>query len=269
VDARGGTNGEGHDDQVLPDQDGPRLGRARGSGRIGSGGGDPLLMAVPKGGDDSDLIGVESQGGAGDDMDQAAAYSGWADAAPSLNAPVFCKFLRTIGPDGKLFEPGPEAVPTHRCAAFGDPLPLSLRQQELVCLQRVHVSCPRYMRGTLLAEENATAAAAAKPGSRVPYLTIAGLALVALAGIAAVAGMMGVLPGSTGGSSQSPASLVAVRRRPPGRRSRPSRRSWPRRRPRRPSRRRPLQRLPRRPARRSRPRRFLPRRGRPERPPRA
>ena len=210
MDARGGTNGEGHDDQVLPDQDGPRLGRARGSGRIGSGGGDPLLMAVPKGGDDSDLIGVESQGGAGDDMDQAAAYSGWADAAPSLNAPVFCKFLRTIGPDGKLFEPGPEAVPTHRCAAFGDPLPLSLRQQELVCLQRVHVSCPRYMRGTLLAEENATAAAAAKPGSRVPYLTIAGLALVALAGIAAVAGMMGVLPGSTGGSSQSPASFVAV-----------------------------------------------------------
>lgn len=200
MDARGGS-GEG-DDRVLPDQDGPRLGRGRGAGRLGADG-DPLMMAVPKGGGASDLIGAETLGGTVEDLGPSDAYSTWTDAAPASNGPIVCKFLRSIGPDGKLFEPRGDAVPTHRCAAFGDPLPLSLRQQELVCLQRVHVSCPRYMRGTLLAEESATAAVVKAPRSGVPYLTIAGLALVACAGIAAIAGMMGLLPGSGGGPSPS------------------------------------------------------------------
>ena len=210
MDARGGSNGDGRDDQVLPDQDGPRLGRGRGAGRGSVGGGDPLLMAVPKGSGESDLIGAATQGTSSEDLDQSDAFTGWADTASGANAPVVCKFLRSIGPDGKLFEPGGEAVPTHRCAAFGDPLPLSLRQQELVCLQRVHVSCPRYMRGTLLAEESATAAAEAKPRSGMPYLTIAGLALVALAGAVLIAVMLGVLPGSSSGANPSAASPVAA-----------------------------------------------------------
>ena len=214
MDARGGSNGEGRDDRIPPDQEGPRLARGRGAGRGGSGGNDPLLMAVPKGSGESDLIGAERPGATPEGLDQSTTFPGWADAAPGSNGPVICKFLRSIGPDGKLFDPRGEAVPTHRCAAFGDPLPLSLRQQELVCLQRVHVSCPRHMRGTLLAEESAAAAAEKETHSGMPYLTIAGLALVAVAGVVAIAGMMGVLPGFKGGGSHpgssSPVAAVTA-----------------------------------------------------------
>jgi hypothetical protein len=87
------------------------------------------------------------------------------------------------------------AVPAHRCAAFGDPLPLSLRQQELVCLQRVHVSCPRYARGTVLASEIA-ASPATREGrwGRVPLLTIVGIGLVILAIATLLAGLLGLPP---------------------------------------------------------------------------
>lgn len=210
MDARGGSNGDGRDDRIPSDQDGPRLARGRGAGRGSSGGNDPLLMAVPKGSGELDLIGAETQGATPEDLDQSASFPGWAEAASGADGPAFCKFLRSIAPDGKLFDPREEAVPTHRCAAFGEPLPLSLRQQELVCLQRVHVSCPRYMRGTLLAEELATAAAAKQPHSGMPYLTIAGLALVAVAGVVAIAIMMGFLPGAPGGGSHAGSSSAVA-----------------------------------------------------------
>ena len=42
----------------------------------------------------------------------------------------------------------PDAV--NRCAALGESVPQSLRQQELVCLTSAHVNCPRYLRGTSL-----------------------------------------------------------------------------------------------------------------------
>ena len=206
MDARGGSSGEGRDDRIPPDQEGSRLGRARGAGRGASGANDPLLMAVPKGSGESDLIGAETHGATSEALDESAAFPDWAEAASVADGPAFCKFLRSIAPDGKLFDPREDAIPTHRCAAFGDPLPLSLRQQELVCLQRVHVSCPRYMRGTLLAEESASAAAEAKPRSGMPFLTIAGLALVAIAGVLVVAGMTGLLPGISGGPSRTDAS---------------------------------------------------------------
>jgi hypothetical protein len=119
-----------------------------------------------------------------------------------------CPFLRTIGPDGRLGEAQKTAVPTHRCAAFGDPLPLSLRQQELVCLQRVHVSCPRYVRGTLLANENQSEAA---PGARrsggVPILTVAGIGLVILALGILFTGLTG-LPPFGGGSARSAVAVA-------------------------------------------------------------
>jgi hypothetical protein len=86
----------------------------------------------------------------------------WTEASPSTG-PIVCQFLATVGPKGQLSAATTTALPTHRCAAFGDPLPLSLRQQELVCLQRVHVSCPRYARGMLLGQQ---ADADAKPAGR-------------------------------------------------------------------------------------------------------
>jgi hypothetical protein len=115
-------------------------------------------------------------------------------AAPSGET-VRCRFLRSIGPDGQLSEPQDQAVPYHRCAAFGDPLPLSLRQQELVCLQRVHVSCPRYLRGTVLANEDAVAEPdeEKRPRRRGIFLIALLLALLAVA-ILAAGPVMGILP---------------------------------------------------------------------------
>lgn len=207
MDARGGSNGDGRDDRIPPDQEGPRLARGRSAGRSSPGGSDQTMMAVPTG-PGPEMVGAET--GASGGGDASASFRGWPEPAPVANPPERCKFLRSIGPDGKLSDPIHEAVPTHRCAAFGDPLPLSLRQQELVCLQRVHVSCPRYMRGTLLAEESATAAAEEEPKAGLPILTIAGLILVGIAGLILVAALMGILPGIHRSSGSAGPSQVAV-----------------------------------------------------------
>jgi hypothetical protein len=115
-----------------------------------------------------------------------------------------CHFLRSVGADGRLADAQETAVPTHRCAAFGDPLPLSLRQQELVCLQRVHVSCPRYVRGTVLANENTASAAAGGEKAGFPVMTVAAVVLVVAAlGILLTGPILGVLPfGGAGNPAQ-------------------------------------------------------------------
>jgi hypothetical protein len=183
-----------------------RLGRGGAAGREGPGGVEPDFSAVPASARQPELIGAETRTSVGED---GAVIPAWNGSAPAANAPERCKFLRTIGSDGKLSDAGREAVPTHRCAAFGDPLPLSLRQQELVCLQRVHVSCPRYMRGTLLAEESAATEDEHRARVGVPWLMMAGLVMIALVGVIAIAGMAGFLPG-TGGPAASPTEIAAV-----------------------------------------------------------
>lgn len=60
-----------------------------------------------------------------------------------------CPFLRAIDEDAGLVSPVEAPDPTNRCAALHDPVPQSLRQQELVCLTSGHVNCPRYLRGSL------------------------------------------------------------------------------------------------------------------------
>lgn len=60
-----------------------------------------------------------------------------------------CPFLRAIDEDGGLVSPVEAPDPTNRCAALADPVPQSLRQQELVCLTTGHVNCPRYLRGAV------------------------------------------------------------------------------------------------------------------------
>jgi hypothetical protein len=64
-----------------------------------------------------------------------------------------CPFLRAPGDDGTLGRPVevPDAV--NRCAALGESVPQSLRQQELVCLTSAHVNCPRHLRGTSLGSD--------------------------------------------------------------------------------------------------------------------
>ena len=125
-----------------------------------------------------------------------------------------------------------------------EPVPQSLRQQELVCLTSGHVNCPRYLRGAMTV---------AKPLDRVPAARIV---TPAIAG--SVLALIGCLP---------PVGRVRRRQRradPDGGRDRPVRpaRSWARSRPpRRPRRPRPRRRSPpRRPRRPQRRRRARPRR---------
>lgn len=65
----------------------------------------------------------------------------------SPNASV-CPFLRSIDEGGALGLPVESPHPANRCAALGEAVPQSLRQQELVCLTSGHVNCPRYLRGS-------------------------------------------------------------------------------------------------------------------------
>ncbi|MFI5258740.1 MAG: LysM peptidoglycan-binding domain-containing protein [Candidatus Limnocylindrales bacterium] len=143
-------------------------------------------------------------------VDLGPRFRPWSEAGQSSPGPIRCEFLRSVGPDGRLAEAQKTAVPTHRCAAFGDPLPLSLRQQELVCLQRVHVSCPRYVRGTLLAtEQQAQPASAEKRRAGMSVLTVAGVGLFLLALGILFTGLLG-LPPFGGGSSPSRHPIAAA-----------------------------------------------------------
>ncbi len=64
-----------------------------------------------------------------------------------------CPFLRALDDDDALGPPIESPDPANRCAAMHEPVPQSLRQQELVCLSSGHVNCPRYLRGSLGAPE--------------------------------------------------------------------------------------------------------------------
>ena len=64
-----------------------------------------------------------------------------------------CPFLRAVDEHERLVLPLEAPDPANRCAALREPVPQSLRQQELVCLTRGHVNCPRYLRGSLGTKE--------------------------------------------------------------------------------------------------------------------
>lgn len=67
---------------------------------------------------------------------------------PSHDA--ICPFFQTIDVDGSPGAPIEAPDPANRCTALHEPVPQSLRQQELVCLTSGHVNCPRYLRGALV-----------------------------------------------------------------------------------------------------------------------
>jgi hypothetical protein len=168
----------------------PPGGSAGGSAGVGGAGGqrDPVFPPASRP--------IGSGAGSSDQIDLGPRFRPWSEPATSANpGPTRCQFLKAVGPDGKLIDAQNTAVPAHRCAAFGDPLPLSLRQQELVCLQRVHVSCPRYARGTVLATETAVVA---KPREgrlgRFSLLTLIGILLVILAIGTLLSGLLGLPP---------------------------------------------------------------------------
>jgi hypothetical protein len=83
-----------------------------------------------------------------DDHASAITHPTTADEVHSAH-PWVCPFLRAVDERERLVLPLEAPDPANRCAALREPVPQSLRQQELVCLTRGHVNCPRYLRGSL------------------------------------------------------------------------------------------------------------------------
>ena len=219
----GSNNQDGRGSRTPPDEQQMRIGRSRVARGF-----DPLAddNATAAPGASSGLIGARSGDDApftpanrlpaesaadGDTMDMGSRFGSWSDKGQPGTVPLRCHFLRSVGTDGRLADPQKTAVPTHRCAAYGDPLPLSLRQQELVCLQRVHVSCPRYVRGTLLANENQVQPEPkeSREGG-VPLLTIAGIGLVVVALLVLGGGFLGIGPLARGSASHPPVAVASA-----------------------------------------------------------
>jgi hypothetical protein len=63
--------------------------------------------------------------------------------------PRICPFLRAVDESDRLLPPILSPDQVNRCASSGEPVPQSLRQQELVCLTSGHLNCPRYQRGSV------------------------------------------------------------------------------------------------------------------------
>ncbi len=97
-----------------------------------------------------------------------------------------CPFLRAALDDGLLDIPLEEPDYANRCAAFGDPKPQSLRQQELVCLTSGHIDCPRYLRGAVVAHERLASPSEANRWSRPILAAVVFLAVSATASLAFV-----------------------------------------------------------------------------------
>jgi LysM repeat protein len=77
-------------------------------------------------------------------------------ATTAIDEPRICPFLRTVADDGSLRHPIQWPDEANRCTALGDAAPQSLRQQEYACLERSHLSCPRFLRGGLALTEPTT-----------------------------------------------------------------------------------------------------------------
>lgn len=101
------------------------------------------------------------------------------DDARSPN-PQICPFFRSADDQERLGPPIEAPSALNRCAAFGEPKPQSLRQQQLVCLGAAHSSCPRYLRGTLVADPRRAAAETRGVVTRATLAAV--LILVASAG---------------------------------------------------------------------------------------
>jgi hypothetical protein len=75
------------------------------------------------------------------------AVAGDAEARPTASVAAVCPFLR-LDLGAALRPPLDRVDVDHRCLALERAVPLSDRQQALVCLTPSHADCPRYLRGT-------------------------------------------------------------------------------------------------------------------------
>ncbi|HEV2951675.1 MAG TPA: hypothetical protein VGZ51_06205, partial [Actinomycetota bacterium] len=93
--------------------------------------------------------------------------------------PEICPFLRAADDGERLVAPIEAPDPANRCAALREPVPQSLRQQELVCLASGHVNCPRYLRGAVVMAE--APEAAVRPGRALSPAVIASVLVLVMA----------------------------------------------------------------------------------------
>jgi hypothetical protein len=93
---------------------------------------------------------------------------------------AICPFLRAADGD-RLGTPVDLPDPVNRCAALHDPVPQSLRQQELVCLTSGHINCPRYLRGAVVVSEAAKPRVRAGSSASPAILVSIGILVVAFA----------------------------------------------------------------------------------------
>jgi len=119
--------------------------------------------------------------------------------------PSLCRFLAVETADGSYQAAGGTIDPDNRCVALGDPVPQSAGQQELVCLTSAHETCPRFLRGVLLAAAP-PAAPAREPISRA----VLGASLVLAASIAASFGFLAVRGGFDLPAGSSPVLVADV-----------------------------------------------------------
>ena len=115
-----------------------------------------------------------------------------------------CRFLARETGDGLGWAAGDSIDPANRCIALGDPIPQSPRQQDLVCLTSAHETCPRYLRGVLLAGSPAPA-----PARRKVSRPVVAASLVLAAALAASFGFLAVRGGFDLLSSSAPPVLTA------------------------------------------------------------
>jgi LysM repeat protein len=127
-----------------------------------------------------------------------------------------CPFFRRETADGTLGRPieMPESI--NRCAAYGEPRPQSLRQQQLVCLSSRHVDCPRYLR--------AATPLRVAPARRLTRAILAAITLLLLSAAASFAfvlargglslpgvpGATGAVAAAVGTPVRTPAAVVAT-----------------------------------------------------------
>jgi hypothetical protein len=134
------------------------------------------------------------------------------DAAPASPRPqlptahdgpsdLVCPFLRAAT-DTTLSAPIESPDAANRCAALAEPVPQSLRQQELVCLSSGHVNCPRYLRGSVAHPAVVHAVSARR---KITPATGAAMALFGLAFLASVGFVV-----ATGGLAMTAATATAT-----------------------------------------------------------
>ncbi len=113
-----------------------------------------------------------------------------------------CPYFRRETAEGTLGRPVEMPDSINRCAAYGEPVPQSLRQQELVCLSTRHVDCPRYLQAAAPGRK-------APPARRVTRAVLAAIGIL-IASVAASFAFVVVRGGLSLPIAAQPAGAVAA-----------------------------------------------------------